>query len=201
MKGGTSTMGIWGHALFSLIITVSLSGCSIGTTKLYPGPEISGEKLSFINNHHSQVRVTELDSQKIMIGTWMDSSGGAKERGSVLPGKHTFKVEYMFYNNNVMVGPVIVEMETDLAAGHEYVFDAKQFYLKGIGEEDCRVQLLGAPVEFLVNQQDAAGFGGAYCSALVPYLFDKEKRKIALTTLKKNNFSIVIDDSTPRPAN
>jgi hypothetical protein len=202
LKGGPNSMIIHSYnVIFCLVTVLSLVGCAVETTKMYPGPEMTNDKLSFLNNPQTQIQVKGIDSEEVKLGSWSDSSGEAKIRGSVLPGKHTLKVDYKFYSNNVMVGPVSVEMEADLEAGHEYVFNAKLFYLKGVKEEDCRAQLLGAPVELLVNQQDAANFGGAYCSALVPYLFDTGKQKIALTTLKKEGFSIVIDDSTPRPVN
>lgn len=194
MKDGSNSITIRGYSvIFCLVTVLSLAGCAAEITKLYPGPEISKDKLSILHNPHSQIQVKGIDSQEVKPGTLMN--------GTVLPGKHTLEIEYMFYSNNVMVGPISVDMEADLAAGHQYVINAKPFYLKGITEEDCRKLFLGVQVQILDNEKESANFGGTYCSALVPYLFDKENKEIALTTLKKDNLFIVIDKSTLRKGN
>jgi len=182
--------------LLFFLSVCTISSCSIGTIKLYPGPEISNNKLSFINNPHNGLQIRSLDSNEVKIGTWWEPGGGAKETAAILPGKHTFKVKYNMYNGSRFVGTFDIDLEANLEAGHEYSFNAEAFLIPKVNETDCHNLPNGSYLKILTNSKDSSNIDGYYCNVFVPYIFDRTIRQITSTTLKKETQTIVIDKST-----
>ena len=131
---------------FAIILALSLlTGCSIGTLKLYPGPELPDDRLATIDNHMGTIHVVALDDKDIMLGTWYQpGKGGSKESAEVLPGTHTFQ------SYTLLRKAPKVSLKVELKAGHEYYFDSGWFYYpegaETIGEPYNVVKLHGCRI-------------------------------------------------------
>jgi len=103
--------------MFSLLVLILSSSCSIGTLKLYPGPELPEYQLANIGNSNSNISVYKIDSYEDMrLGVAAPIGVTAKENAEVLPGIHSFSVSTSFK------GVPATTLEADLEAGKEYIF-------------------------------------------------------------------------------
>ena len=107
--------------LLLLVFSISCVGCSIGTVKLYPGPDLSKSELAFINCPKKRIRVLLIGGKK-----WQYKRCGSKENAAVLPGPHTFIVKYRRVSSRTDILITYTWYKTrvraKLEAGHQYKF-------------------------------------------------------------------------------
>jgi len=148
--------------IFFLPMMFIFSGCSIGTLKLYSGPDLPKNELAIVTNTNFQIRVVKLDSQKIALGSWMSRSESALENAEILPGTHKFTA----YS---LSAPIAV-LEANLKASHEYQFDTgwhlipKEDVIQGrphnsVKLDKCRIEITPnfSPVAACEEWKDFSG--------------------------------------------
>ena len=154
------------HKLFALplilLLGIALVGCSIGTIKLYPGPELSENKLALIYCYDSSVSMRSVDDMEV-------KNGMLKKNFALLPGKHVFTVNYY---GGVVKKAII---ETTLEAGHEYTIKG---YPKLFIVIPKNATIVGDGAELTATTED----GTKYRVEYLPYIYDIITEKLAPTT-------------------